>query len=72
MEAALAMDDLEPSIGHVLNTARNGARSAGSPRNAMHDVTMLALVGVSFALTIVYAKLCDHLLALRAGDDVSP
>jgi hypothetical protein len=38
----------------------------------MHDVTMLALVGVSFALAIVYAKLCAHLLALPAREDVSP
>lgn len=38
----------------------------------MHDVTVLALVGVGFALTIVYAKLCDRLLALPASEDVSP
>jgi len=38
----------------------------------MHDVTVLALVGVCFVLTIGYAKLCRRLLALPANEDVSP
>jgi hypothetical protein len=38
----------------------------------MFDVTMLALVIVSFALAAAYARLCDHLLAPSAGKDIFP
>jgi hypothetical protein len=38
----------------------------------MFDVIMLALVVVCFVLAAAYASLCDHLLALPAGKDVSP
>jgi len=38
----------------------------------MFDVIMLALVVVCFVLAAAYASLCDQLLTLPAGKDVSP
>jgi hypothetical protein len=38
----------------------------------MFDAIMLALVVVCFALATAYANLCDQLLTLPAGKDVSP
>jgi hypothetical protein len=38
----------------------------------MLDVTMLTLVVVCFVLAKAYASLCDRLLALPDGEDVSP
>ena len=37
----------------------------------MVDITMLALTLVSFALTMAYASLCDHLLALPVDEDAT-
>ena len=38
----------------------------------MFDVTMLALVVVCFVLAKAYASLCNRLLVLPDGEDVSP